>query len=134
MVYALVVLIAVVYIERGPVNPRYCPTQTVNGVVYDALGYVKVIKDGFLIAGGKGYYDPHTRDALTAWFPPERSSAQVTIRLDMRPDATGHIQIHTEGRGFIRPHRGMFCAYPEPPPKPEWYPGVPSPSPSPSYR
>lgn len=128
MIHAFV-LAAVVYVTHEPFNPQSCPTQTVNGETYGALGYVRVIKDGYRIAGGKGYYDPHT-PVLTAWFPPERSSAQVVMTLDLRPSAVSEIQ--TEGRGSVRIHHGVFCAYPEPRPPTEYYQGVPaSPSPSP---
>ena len=106
MIYALAIAAAV---EYQSLNPRQCPG--------DALGYVRAIKDGFLIAGGTARVDPHT-GILTAWFPPQRSTAQVAMTLDLRPNAREHVQLRTEGRGSIRLHRGVFCAYPEPPPKP----------------
>lgn len=97
-----VVPLAVIPIQAEPMALHSCPAG--------AIGYVKVIKDGYLIAGGKGYYD-HRTSAMTAWFSPNRSVAIVLLKLDMRPDATGHTQIHTEGKGSIRLHHGAFCAF-----------------------
>lgn len=128
-------LIAVAPIPYEAPGVGLCPTRTTNGSSYDALGYVRVIKDGYKIAGGSGYYDPRT-SVLTAWFPRQRPLAQVAMTLDLRPDSTGHIQIRTEGRGSIRLHHGIFCAYPEPPPKPscDYGDGTGCPSPMPPNR
>lgn len=125
-------LIAVVTVPIEQEAPKVgaCPTAKDYGSSYDALGYVRVIKDGYKIAGGEGYYEPHT-SVLTAWFPSQRSSAKVVLHLDLRTNASGRIQIHTEGRGSIRLHHGTFCAYPERPPMPSCdYNGCSSPMPS----
>lgn len=130
MILALIVLLLVAPIEHEARSGELCPTQIANGSSYDALGYVRVIKDGYRIAGGTGYYDPRT-SVLTAWFSGQRSMAQVAVTLDLRTNAAVRIRLHTEGRGSIRLHRGAFCAYPESPPKPSCdYGGCPSPMPS----
>lgn len=84
------------------INPRFCPP--------DAIGYLQPIKDGVVVAGGRAKYDPRS-GAYIAWFPRDRSTAQVDMTLNFRPNAAGHLELHTEGRGSIRIRRGVFCAF-----------------------
>lgn len=97
-------LLAVIPLVEEPINPRYCPLGAASAP--EVIGYVHVVKDGYRIAGGKGYYDRGTT-VLNAWFPSERS-AMVAITLDLRG---GLVRIHTEGKGSIRMHHGIFCAF-----------------------
>ena len=52
MIHALAVLIAVAAVGFEAPSQRYCPAQ--------AIGYIRVVKDGYRIAGGAGRYDPRT--------------------------------------------------------------------------
>lgn len=118
MIHALGLFLAIVHIETEA-NTRYCPAG--------AIGYVRVVKDGYRIANGTGYSDSRT-GILTAWFPPKRSSAQVFMTLNLEP-VNGRIQLHAEGRGSIRISHGTFCAFPVETPPPIWkedFPGPPS--------
>jgi hypothetical protein len=106
-------------VSREALNPRYCPA--------DAIGYLRDLENGVAIAGGNARFShvgPHGY-FLTAWFPSK--DPQVRIFISVGDDIR---EISYEGRGSIRMHRGRtFCAFPAP--KPETYPGVPQPSPSP---
>jgi hypothetical protein len=92
---------AAVPVQVESIDTHYCP--------YEAIGYVRVIKDGYRIAGGEGLYDPRTF-VLKAWFP-ERSAPMVAMTLDLRTGGSGRIAIHAEGKGSIRQRHGTFCAF-----------------------
>ena len=82
------------------------------------MGYVHVVKDGYLVGGGNAKYDTQS-GIITAWFPAARRQAQVLMMLDLKVNA----HLHVVGRGSIRMHHGNFCAFPELAPRPsEDYP------------
>jgi hypothetical protein len=88
-------------IIREALNPRYCPTG--------AIGYLRMVKDGVIVAGGNAKYDivgPHGY-FLTAWFPDKK--ARLRLFISKGDDITERGE---EGRGSIRMHRGTLCAFP----------------------
>ena len=72
----LALLLAIVSVGYEKPTSRYCPAK--------AIGYARVVKDGYLIANGTGHYDPHSR-VLTAWFPPNWATAHLFMRLTLNP-------------------------------------------------
>lgn len=111
MIYGLILVAAVATgssrIVEVPLDSHYCP--------HGAIGYLLVVKDGYRIANGIGYYD-RSKDVATAWFP--KKGPQVLVAMTLRTSAKGDIQLHTEGRGRILMSRGTFCAYPAETPTP----------------
>ena len=111
MLSALAVLLATGIEYKHP-DPQYCPPAIIDDVATGSIGYVQIIKDGYLVAGGKARYDSRS-GVLTAWFPSDRYLAFVVMTLKFSPD----LRLHTSGIGSVRMHHGTFCAYPPPRPK-----------------
>jgi hypothetical protein len=117
--YALV-LAALVRLGFEDFDPRYCPSE--------ALGYVRIVKDGIRVSGGDAKYRSQT-DILIAWFPADWRSKSVIVTMVMKPGE--NVRLQTEGRGVVRIRRGAFCVFGPPPGVwREWMPPRPSPSPS----
>jgi hypothetical protein len=86
-------------VQQEAINPAHCPGG--------AIGYVRVVKDGYRVAGGSGSYDPQS-DVVTASFP-LKGRKQVVLTLKLIP-----FSLHTLGVGAVKIKRGTFCAYPLP--------------------
>lgn len=93
--------LASLFITREALNPSFCPP--------DAIGYLQIVKDGIVVAGGDAKYDSVGKHGyfLTAWFPAK--NAQVRLLINVGDDITERGE---EGRGSIRMHHGAFCAFP----------------------
>jgi hypothetical protein len=87
-------LLATIHISGEPPGSAYCPS--------DAIGYVRVVKDGIRVAGGAFKVQ---NGILTAWFP-SFSERRAAMTLDLNT-----FQQHATA-GSVRMHRGTFCAFP----------------------
>jgi len=94
VVYALALAVAV-SVKQEAINPGYCTGNP--------FGYVRVVKDGYRIAGGSATYDPRTALLTTAFqtFGDERGT--FTLRLNP-------VRVHADGVRVII-QQGIFCAY-----------------------
>jgi hypothetical protein len=100
----LAVAIAGYLVTHEPFNERYCPSE--------AIGYLREVKSGVVVAGGDARYDHISRHGydLRAWFPANRSEAQV-LMLMWKGDDIGINMF--EGRGYVRMHYATrtYCAF-----------------------
>lgn len=101
LVLALVVSPTAIVYEAF--NPRYCPSN--------AIGYLRVIKDGVVVAGGNAKYHTASRHGghLIAWFPPDQTQVRLSLNFG---DST--VDLNYEGAGSIRMHHGVYCVFPYP--------------------
>lgn len=100
----LAVAIAGYLVTHEPFNERYCPSE--------AIGYLREVKSGVIVAGGDARYDHIGRHGydLRAWFPANRPDAQVLMLMWKG----GDIGINVfEGRGYVRKHYATrtYCAF-----------------------
>jgi hypothetical protein len=82
----------------------------VHGCPKGAIGYVQVVKDGFIVGGYELEGQPKGQ-GMTAWFWSKDSRRRAVMFLDLRPDKEGRITLHAFD-GLVRIYHGVFCAFP----------------------